>query len=143
MKMKLEIQNSTIKKIGAVADELSVEAYVVGGYVRDKLLGKEVNDIDIVVVGNGVEFAQSVAEKLGKRKIITFEKFGTAMLPVDDGKIEFVGARKESYNKDSRKPSVAFGTLEEDLSRRDFTMNALAASINKERWGEIVGRGMW
>ena len=138
MKMKLEIQNSTIKKIGAVADELSVEAYVVGGYVRDKLLGKEVNDIDIVVVGNGVEFAQSVAEKLGKRKIITFEKFGTAMLPVDDGKIEFVGARKESYNKDSRKPSVAFGTLEEDLSRRDFTMNALAASINKERWGEIV-----
>jgi len=136
--MKLEIQNIILKKIGAIADELSVEAYVVGGYVRDKLLGEEVNDIDIVVVGDGVEFAKVVSEKLGKRKVVTFEKFGTAMLPIDNGKIEFVGARKESYNKNSRKPSVEIGTLEDDLSRRDFTINALAASINKKDWGEVA-----
>lgn len=136
--MILEIQNSMLKKIGAVADELSLEAYVVGGYVRDKLLGKEVNDIDIVVLGDGVQFAKTVAEKLGKRKVVTFEKFGTAMLPTDNGKIEFVGARKESYNRDSRKPNVAVGTLEDDLSRRDFTINALAASINGKKFGEII-----
>ncbi|MEW5800026.1 MAG: CCA tRNA nucleotidyltransferase [Bacteroidota bacterium] len=136
--MKVQIQNTVLKKIGSIADELSIEAYVVGGYVRDLLLGKEVNDIDIVVVGNGVEFAANVAERLNKRKVITFEKFGTAMLPYDDGKIEFVGARKESYNKDSRKPDVAIGTLPEDLSRRDFTINALAVSLNTSHWGEIV-----
>ncbi len=136
--MKLEISNTYLKRIGAVADEHSIEAYVVGGYVRDKLLGKDVNDIDIVVVGSGVEFAQLVAEKLGKRKIVTYEKFGTAMLPTEGGKIEFVGARKESYNRESRNPLVEVGTLEEDLSRRDFTINALALSLNEQRWGELV-----
>ncbi len=136
--MKLEITNNYLKKIGAVADDHKVEAYVVGGFVRDKLLGKDVSDIDIVVVGSGVEFAQIVAERLGKRKIVTYEKFGTAMLPTDGGKIEFVGARKESYNRESRNPFVEVGTLEEDLSRRDFTINALALSINGPRWGELI-----
>ena len=135
--MKLEITNKILKKIGAIADEQSIEAYVVGGYVRDKLLGKEVTDIDIVVVGGGVEFAQAVANSLKKKKIIVYEKFGTAMLPTSDGKIEFVGARKESYNRESRNPLVEVGTLEEDLSRRDFTINALALSINASTWGEL------
>lgn len=136
--MKLDIRNSILRKIGTIADELSVEAYVVGGYVRDLLLGKEVNDIDIVVVGNGVEFASAVAGRLGKTKIVTFEKFGTAMMPHENGKIEFVGARKESYTRGSRKPDVAAGTLEEDLSRRDFTINAMAVSLNQHRWGTLV-----
>jgi len=135
---KIDIQNSTLKKIGAIADEYSVEAYVVGGYVRDLLLGREVNDIDIVVLGDGVEFAQNVAARFGKIKVVTFEKFGTAMLPYDNGKIEFVGARKESYSKQSRKPTVASGTLEDDLARRDFTINAMAVSINTTRFGELV-----
>lgn len=136
--MKLDITNTFLKKIGAVADARSVEAYVVGGYVRDKLLGKEVNDIDIVVVGSGIEFAEAVAVSLKKRKIVTYEKFGTAMMPTEEGKIEFVGSRKESYNRESRNPLVEVGTLEEDLSRRDFTINALAISINAQNWGELI-----
>lgn len=136
--MKLDITNTFLKKIGAVADTRSVEAYVVGGYVRDKLLGKEVNDIDIVVVGSGIEFAEAVAVSLKKRKIVTYEKFGTAMMPTEEGKIEFVGSRKESYNRESRNPLVEVGTLEEDLSRRDFTINALAISINAQNWGELI-----
>lgn len=135
---KVEVQNSTLKKIGSIADEYSVEAYVVGGYVRDLLLGREVNDIDIVVLGDGVAFARNVAAQLGKTRVVTFEKFGTAMLPYENGKIEFVGARKESYSKQSRKPTVATGTLEDDLSRRDFTINAMAVSINAGRFGELV-----
>jgi putative nucleotidyltransferase with HDIG domain len=136
--MKLEITNSYLKKIGAVADEQSVAAYVVGGYVRDKLLGKEVSDIDIVVVGNGIEFAETAAVALKKRKIVTYEKFGTAMMPTEHGKIEFVGARKERYHQESRNPLVDAGTLEEDLSRRDFTINAMAVSLNAQTWGELL-----
>lgn len=136
--MKLDITNTYLKKIGTVADNRSIEAYVVGGYVRDKLLGKEVNDIDIVVVGNGIEFAEAAAVALKKRKIVTYEKFGTAMMPTDDGKIEFVGARTERYIKETRNPQVEIGTLEEDLSRRDFTINALAVSLNAAAWGTLV-----
>jgi putative nucleotidyltransferase with HDIG domain len=136
--MKLEITNPFLKKIGVVADERSIHAYVVGGYVRDKLLGKEVSDIDIVVVGNGIEFAEAAAVAMKKRKIVTYEKFGTAMMPTEGGKIEFVGARKESYHKESRNPLVEVGTLEEDLSRRDFTINAMAVSINAATWGTLV-----
>ncbi|MFA6468109.1 MAG: HD domain-containing protein [Bacteroidota bacterium] len=136
--MKLEMTNTYLRKIGAVADALSIHAYVVGGYVRDKILGKEVTDIDVVVVGNGIEFAEAVAVALKKRKIVTYEKFGTAMLPTEGGKIEFVGARKESYHRESRNPTVEVGTLEEDLSRRDFTMNAMAISINAATWGEVI-----
>jgi poly(A) polymerase len=134
----MEITNPLLKKIGLVADAQSVEAYVVGGYVRDYILGKEVNDIDVVVVGDGVGFARAVADFLGKKKIVTYEKFGTAMLHINETKIEFVGARKESYNRDSRKPVVEVGTLQDDVSRRDFTINALAVCLNKERFGEVI-----
>ncbi|HLX12197.1 MAG TPA: CCA tRNA nucleotidyltransferase, partial [Bacteroidota bacterium] len=133
----IEIHNEALEAIGALADELTVEAHVVGGYVRDKLLGKEVNDIDIVVVGDGVAFARAAAKKLGVRDIVVFEKFGTAMLPYKSGKIEFVGAREESYDSSSRKPSVKTASLAGDLSRRDFTVNAIAAALNHERWGEL------
>ncbi|MBP9212479.1 MAG: HD domain-containing protein [Bacteroidetes bacterium] len=136
--MKLELNNTYLKRIGAVADARGTEAYVVGGYVRDLLLGKEVNDIDIVVVGSGIEFAEAVAVAMKKRKIVTYEKFGTAMMPTEGGKIEFVGSRKEQYNRDSRNPVVEVGTLEEDLSRRDFTVNAMATSLNAGSWGELA-----
>jgi poly(A) polymerase len=127
-----------LKKIGAVADAESVEAYVVGGFVRDKLLGKDVNDIDIVVVGDGVAFCKAVAKSLHRKNIVTYEKFGTAMLPTESGKIEFVGARKERYDRESRNPSVETGTLQDDLSRRDFTINAMAISINAAAWGALA-----
>ncbi len=112
--------------------------YVVGGYVRDLLLGKNVKDTDIVVVGNGIEFSQHVAAALGIAPPVLFENFGTSMLMIEDRKVEFVGARKESYSKTSRKPIVASGTLEEDLSRRDFTVNAMAASLRKETFGKLI-----
>ncbi|MBI1807681.1 MAG: HD domain-containing protein [Ignavibacteria bacterium] len=134
----MTITQEILVRIGTIADERGVEAYVVGGYVRDKLLGKEVKDIDIVVVGDGIGFAKTVATQLGFKDIVTYENFGTAMLPMDGGKIEFVAARTEHYNRDSRKPTVVKASLESDLSRRDFTVNALAVSINNNRLGEIV-----
>jgi poly(A) polymerase len=134
----IEISQGALLRIGALADKKKVEAYVVGGYVRDKFLGKEVKDIDIVVIGDGIAFAREVAAMFKLNNIVTFEKFGTAMLPIDGGKIEFVAAREEAYDPSSRKPTVKKATLESDLSRRDFTVNALAASLNKERLGEVV-----
>lgn len=141
----IEITNTTLARIGALADEWGVEAYVVGGYVRDRVLGKTVNDIDIVVVGDGIAFARKVADALHIKNVVTFEKFGTAMLPFEGGKIEFVAARTERYDSASRKPEVSHGSLATDLSRRDFTVNALAASINNVAFGELIdpfdGRG--
>ncbi len=134
---QIEIDNDILKSIGKIADEAGVEAHVVGGYVRDALLGKSNKDIDIVIVGDGVAFAQCVAEKFGVKKIILYEKFGTAMLPYNDRKIEFVSAREEWYESVSRKPSVKKASLESDLSRRDFTVNALAASINNPTIGKV------
>lgn len=134
----IEISQKILLEIGSLADELNVEAHVVGGYVRDKLLGKEVKDIDIVIVGDGIAFARAVADRFGKQQIVIYEKFGTAMLQLDDGKIEFVAAREESYQPSSRKPDVKAASLESDLSRRDFTINALAASLNKDRLGEVT-----
>jgi putative nucleotidyltransferase with HDIG domain len=137
-KKKLTIHHPLLRRIGEIADKEKVRAFVVGGYVRDELRGEPGKDIDIVVMGKGIPFASVVAKALGVKNMVTFPKFGTAMLPVDDGKIEFVGARKESYNKQSRKPAVEEGTLEEDLSRRDFTVNAIAASLNAESFAAIV-----
>jgi poly(A) polymerase len=134
----IEIKDEVLKRIGGVADRESLSAYVVGGYVRDHLLGKEVKDTDVVVIGNGIEFAKMVAREFGKKNIVLFEAFGTAMLPLEDRKLEFVGARKESYRKSSRKPKVEYGTLEEDLLRRDFTVNAMGASLNTKTLGLIV-----
>lgn len=141
---RVDIQESLLRRVGAIADEGRTRAFVVGGYVRDLMLGKSVTDIDIVVVGNGIEFGTTVARALGRSNLVVFENFGTAMLQLDDEpgtdgmKIEFVGARKESYNKSSRKPLVEVGTLKDDLSRRDFTINAIAASLNAADLGSVV-----
>jgi len=124
--------------VGEVADRLGVESYLVGGYVRDLLLGRAVKEADITVIGDGVAFAREVASALGVKTTVVFEKFGTAMVPYEEGKLEFVGAREESYSRESRKPSVNPATLAGDLSRRDFTVNAIAMSLNADRYGEVV-----
>lgn len=126
--------------ISEAADELSVDAYVIGGFVRDHILDRgDHKDIDIVSIGSGIELAKKVAEKLpSKPKVQVFKNFGTAMLRDGDMEIEFVGARKESYRKDSRKPIVEDGTLEDDQNRRDFTINALALKLNKEGFGDLL-----
>ncbi|MDA0987247.1 MAG: HD domain-containing protein [Bacteroidetes bacterium] len=131
---KFEIQNPVLIKIGSLADKNNFEIYAVGGFVRDKLLNKNVNDIDILVVGDGVGFAKIVEKNFNKSNLVVFEKFGTCMLQLDEFKLEFVGARKESYSKDSRKPLVQSGTLDDDLHRRDFTINAMSISLNKKNW---------
>ncbi|APG59989.1 CCA tRNA nucleotidyltransferase [Christiangramia salexigens] len=126
--------------ISEAADELSVEAYVIGGFVRDHILERgEPKDIDIVAVGSGIELAKKVSEKLPHQpKVQVFKNFGTAMLRAFDMEIEFVGARKESYRSDSRKPIVENGSLEDDQNRRDFTINALALRLNKEGFGDLL-----
>jgi poly(A) polymerase len=138
VKKHIQIDDDILMRVGRVGDREGISAYVVGGYVRDALLGREVKDTDIVVLGSGVEFARKAAKEFGRTNLIIFEKFGTAMLPMDDRKLEFVGARKESYSKDSRKPHVEIGTLDEDLSRRDFTVNAIAAGLNENNFGELT-----
>ena len=121
------------------ADELGEECYLVGGYVRDMFLERPTNDIDVVVVGSGIEIAKKFSENLkGKSHLSVFRNFGTAQVKWNDTEIEFVGARKESYSHDSRKPIVEDGTLEDDQNRRDFTINAMAICLNKERFGELV-----
>lgn len=126
-------------KISAAADSLGVECYVVGGYVRDLFLERPSNDIDVVVVGSGIEVADALRKSLGKKAYISvFRNFGTAQVKFKDLEVEFVGARKESYTRGSRKPIVEDGTLEDDQNRRDFTINALAVCLNKDRFGELV-----
>lgn len=125
--------------ISEAADELGVEAYVIGGYVRDIFLHRPSKDIDVVAVGSGIELAKAVARKLGRGAYLSvFKNFGTAQVKAGDLELEFVGARKESYTHDSRKPIVEDGTLEDDQNRRDFTINALALCLNKDRYGELV-----
>ncbi len=123
--------------VSETAREKGVRAFVIGGYVRDCFLGRENNDIDIVVEGSGIELAGAVAAKIGT-KVSVFKNFGTAMLHYKGIEVEFVGARKESYNRNSRKPIVEDGTLEEDQMRRDFTINAMAFSLQKEDFGALV-----
>lgn len=126
-------------KISQAADTLKLECYVVGGYVRDLFLERPSNDIDVVVVGSGIRVADELRRILGKKAHISvFRNFGTAQVKYKDTEIEFVGARKESYNRGSRKPVVEDGTLEDDQNRRDFTINALAVCLNKDRFGELV-----
>ena len=124
--------------IGDTADEMGLECYVIGGWVRDLFLHRESQDIDVVVVGSGIVLAQAVASKLGKAHLSVFRTYGTAQVKKNDIEIEFVGARKESYRSDSRNPIVEDGTLEDDQNRRDFTMNALAICLNKSRYGELL-----
>lgn len=127
------------KKIANAAAELNVPCYLIGGFVRDKIIGRNTKDIDIVCIGDGIELAHKVSEKFNPNPTVNFFKnFGTAQIKVDDIEIEFVGARKESYDFNSRKPAVENGTLEDDQNRRDFTINALAISLNKENYGALI-----
>lgn len=135
--MLQHLQNPVFKVLATIADQTKTEAYVIGGFVRDLFLDRPSKDIDIVVLGNGIEFAEQVGRQL-KTKVAVFKNFGTAMLKYNDLEIEFVGARKESYRSDSRKPIVENGTLEDDQLRRDFTINALAISLNKENYGSLI-----
>lgn len=126
-------------KISNAADKLGLECYVVGGYVRDIFLERPTNDIDVVVVGSGIQVASELKQMLGRKAHLSvFRNFGTAQVKLHDIEVEFVGARRESYNRDSRKPIVEDGTLEDDQNRRDFTINAMAVCLNADRFGELV-----
>lgn len=127
-----------LRKIGEIADELNVEVYAVGGFVRDFILDKASKDIDFVVVGDGPDFARKVSEGLSAKQVIIYKKFGTAMVEIGEYKLEFVGARKESYRSSSRKPSVEPADLPTDLARRDFTINAMAVALNKLTYGQVT-----
>jgi tRNA nucleotidyltransferase/poly(A) polymerase len=131
-------QNPIFSVVSGIARDKNLETYVVGGWVRDQLLRRESKDIDFVCVGSGIELARRVAGELGNAPLSVFRNFGTAMVKTGDVEYEFVGARKESYQKDSRKPRVEDGTLEDDQLRRDFTVNALAISLNEKDFGQLV-----
>jgi tRNA nucleotidyltransferase/poly(A) polymerase len=128
-----------LQRIGEVAAEINVRCYLIGGFVRDKLLGRGCKDIDVVCVGNGIDLAHAVAATYRpKPKVSFFKNFGTAHFNYKGFDVEFVGARKESYLPHSRKPEVLEGTLEDDQLRRDFTINALAIDLNKEHYGKLI-----
>ncbi|UKK61758.1 CCA tRNA nucleotidyltransferase [Prevotella communis] len=133
------LDQNIFHQISEAADRLGLECYVVGGYVRDIFLERPSNDIDVVVVGSGISVAQELKHMLGRKAHLSvFKNFGTAQVKFHDTEVEFVGARKESYSHDSRKPIVENGTLEDDQNRRDFTINAMAICLNKSRFGELV-----
>ncbi len=139
-KYQKAIEELVFKDISRASKELGYPSYVIGGYVRDHILGRErPQDVDIVTVGSGIELAEKVASRLKKKpKVSVFANFGTAMFRYGKMELEFVGARKESYHRDSRKPIVEDGSLEDDQKRRDFTINALALSLNEENWGQLL-----
>ena len=139
------LDNETFHLISDVADKMQLECYLVGGYVRDIFLDQPSDDIDCVVVGSGIKIATELKKRLGKRAYLSvFKNFGTAQVKIMSSgnrpplEIEFVGARRESYQRDSRKPIVEDGTLEDDQNRRDFTINAMAICLNKDRFGELI-----
>ncbi|MBN2165342.1 MAG: HD domain-containing protein [Marinilabiliaceae bacterium] len=136
--MKENLKHPIFKTVSLIAEKNCVDAYVIGGFVRDLILNRNSKDIDFVILGDAISIAQQVANKLGGLKVSIFKTFGTAMIKYRDLEFEFVGARKESYNSDSRKPIVQTGTLTEDQNRRDFTINALAIKLNKENFGELL-----
>lgn len=137
--LKEKFSDKIFHVIGEAADDLGLECYAIGGYVRDIFLHRRSKDIDIVTIGRGIELAEEVAKRLGQKKALTvFRNFGTAQVKHQGVEIEFVGARKESYQRNSRKPIVEDGTLEDDQNRRDFTINALAVCLNRNRFGELL-----
>jgi tRNA nucleotidyltransferase (CCA-adding enzyme) len=140
MNYKQALKHPIFESISQSAEDLRLDSYVIGGFVRDYLLERgEAKDIDIVAIGSGIDLANQVAKNLPTQpKVQIFKTYGTAMLRYDDIEIEFVGARKESYNEDSRNPVVEDGSLVDDQNRRDFTINALALSLNKENFGELL-----
>jgi len=132
------LKDSIFSLLGETADASEVEAYLVGGFIRDFLLGEPGKDLDIVVIGSGVEFARAFARKMGIHDVVVYENFGTAALKFNDYYIEFIGARKESYRKNSRKPLVENGSLPDDQNRRDFTINTLYLRLNIDHFGEML-----
>ncbi len=131
-------QNHILRIAGELGASQNIPTYVVGGFVRDMLMGRESKDIDIMVEGDGVQFARDLAQKLKINTVVDYEKFGTAMIPHPEVEIEIATARKEEYSKDSRKPTITTTSIEEDLSRRDFTVNAMAASILPDSFGNLI-----
>lgn len=133
----IPIQEKILIEIGKLADKLNLRIYVVGGYVRDYFLERERKDFDITVIGDSIEFAKLVGEHFNSKTVI-YERFRTALVPIGDFNVEFVGTRKEEYLADSRKPIVTEGTFEDDIKRRDFTINCMACGLNKENFGEVI-----
>jgi len=138
LNLSKHIESELFRTISKVGKENGKSSFVIGGFVRDLILKRSSKDVDIVVLGSGLEFAEKVAEALGVKKVAYFKNFGTAAFMFNDIEVEFVGARKESYNRDSRNPIVEEGTLEDDQNRRDFTINALAISLNQSSFGEVI-----
>jgi len=136
--MKKRLGHPIFQVVSDIIEEQGLTAFAIGGYVRDLLLKRPSKDIDVVVLGSGIELARLVADRLGIPNVSVFKNYGTAMLQYRDVEVEFVGARRESYRSDSRKPVVEDGTLEDDQKRRDFTVNALAISLNRDTYGELV-----
>jgi len=136
--LKQHLSHPIFKTISEVSSENGKSTFVIGGFVRDLILKRPSKDIDFVVLGSGIDLAQKVAERLGVKKVAYYKNFGTAAFVFDDLEIEFVGARKESYQRDSRKPIVENGSLQDDQNRRDFTINALAISLGKSTFGEVL-----
>jgi tRNA nucleotidyltransferase/poly(A) polymerase len=137
--MKKHLSHPVFKIISEVCDKENLQAYVIGGFVRDIFLDRSCKDIDVVVIGDGIEVAKKVAEQIGNETHVSvFKNFGTAMLQFEDYQVEFVGSRKESYREHSRKPLVETGTLEDDQNRRDFTINALALNLSSKNFGELI-----
>lgn len=137
--MTIDLKGEIFQLMSGVADDLGLECYLIGGYVRDLLLQRPSKDIDVVVVGSGIDMAKAVAQKFGKNTHVSiFKTYGTAQVKNRQYELEFVGARRESYQQESRNPIVEDGTLEEDQNRRDFTINALAICLNKARFGELI-----
>lgn len=133
------LNHEIFKILSATADELNLETYLIGGFVRDIFLYRKSNDIDVVTIGSGIQLAKAVAKKLGKNvRVTVFKNFGTAQIKYRQYELEFVGARRESYSRDSRNPIVEDGSLEDDQNRRDFTINALALCLNSDRFGELI-----
>lgn len=141
--MKIEnkiIDHHVFKAISKIATDNNIKAFIIGGFVRDLLLNRKSKDIDILVVGSGIDFAKKLAKDLNIDNVSYFKNFGTAMLKYQDIEIEFVGARKESYDRNSRNPIVENGTLDDDLDRRDFTINAMGISLNADNYGELIDK---
>ncbi|HAI01286.1 MAG TPA: tRNA nucleotidyltransferase [Flavobacteriales bacterium] len=138
MNLASHLTHPVFKRVGELADERGQRAFVIGGFVRDLLLDRPCKDIDIVTEGSGIELARATAQSMGISQVHVFKNFGTAMFKARDYEVEFVGARKESYSRGSRKPVVEDGTLEDDQNRRDFTINAMAISLNADSFGKLV-----
>ena len=132
------LEDKTLHLVGEEADKLGLECYVIGGWVRDLFLHRPSKDIDVVVVGSGISLAEAVHKRLRGSHLSVFRNFGTAQVKRGEMELEFVGARKESYHRESRNPMVEDGTLEDDQNRRDFTVNAMAIQLNRAHFGELV-----